>query len=114
MHSCCVFVLGAFLTTVYKSGYTHMHNVWLLTGRPQYGFNYMDNVRFSTYDRDQDNYVTGQCALHFHGAWWFNDCHNANPNGMYIPNSTYVDKAMHYSAVGSNREGLRSIKLMFR
>uniref|UniRef100_A0A8C6U4H0 Fibrinogen C-terminal domain-containing protein n=1 Tax=Neogobius melanostomus TaxID=47308 RepID=A0A8C6U4H0_9GOBI len=40
------------------------------------------NLKFSTFDKDQD-VSTGNCAKLFLGAFWFGNCHNANLNGVY-------------------------------
>ncbi|XP_036852913.1 fibrinogen-like protein 1 isoform X2 [Manis javanica] len=39
-------------------------------------------MKFSTWDRDNDNYE-GNCAKEDRSGWWFNRCHSANPNGIY-------------------------------
>ncbi|XP_012939566.1 fibrinogen C domain-containing protein 1-A [Aplysia californica] len=44
---------------------------------------------FSTKDRDNDlahgpdSWGRGDCAKGYHGAWWFNACHNAHLNGRW-------------------------------
>ena len=37
---------------------------------------------FSTKDDDNDLY-DGHCAERFKGAWWYNQCHHSNLNGLY-------------------------------
>ncbi|XP_008570604.1 PREDICTED: fibrinogen-like protein 1 [Galeopterus variegatus] len=39
-------------------------------------------MKFSTWDRDNDNYK-GNCAAEDQSGWWFNRCHSANLNGLY-------------------------------
>ncbi|KAL7981926.1 hypothetical protein Chor_000983 [Crotalus horridus] len=39
-------------------------------------------MKFSTKDRDNDNYEKN-CAEEDHAGWWFNRCHTANLNGLY-------------------------------
>ncbi|XP_032775073.1 fibrinogen-like protein 1 [Rattus rattus] len=39
-------------------------------------------MKFSTRDRDNDNY-SGNCAEEEQSGWWFNRCHSANLNGVY-------------------------------
>jgi len=44
---------------------------------------YHKSFPFSTKDRDNDVYG-GNCAVSFHGAWWYGACHNSNLNGGYF------------------------------
>ncbi|XP_033106173.1 microfibril-associated glycoprotein 4-like [Anneissia japonica] len=48
---------------------------------------YHRNCQFSTYDRDHD-LVSYMCAVKFKGAWWYNDCHESNLNGLYMKGVT--------------------------
>ncbi|XP_062395947.1 microfibril-associated glycoprotein 4-like [Sardina pilchardus] len=46
------------------------------------GLAYHNGMKFSTFDKDQDT-SGGNCAKLYLGAFWYADCHYANPNGVY-------------------------------
>ena len=58
-------------------------------------------MQFSTYDQDNDRWNEGSCAQRYRGAWWYNICHEANLNGVYLrgKHQSYADgiewKAFH-------------------
>ena len=48
---------------------------------------YLNNMMFSTRDRDNDMWKTGSCSNDLTGRWRFNDCHNSNLNGQFMGNT---------------------------
>ena len=47
-------------------------------------FSYHRGWPFSTPDEENDFKPTGNCALEYHGGWWFKWCHKAFLNGPYM------------------------------
>ncbi|XP_048742448.2 fibrinogen-like protein 1 [Ostrea edulis] len=43
----------------------------------------INGMPFSTFDKDNDNHVTLNCAVWANGGWWYNACHRSNLNGLY-------------------------------
>ncbi|XP_043195769.1 fibrinogen-like protein 1 [Amphibalanus amphitrite] len=70
------------------------------------GLSRANGVGFTTRDVDNDQYTAGNCAELYKGGWWYDACHNANPNGLYLrgPHGSYADgvnwrfwRGYHYS-----------------
>ena len=46
-------------------------------------YSYSSQMQFSTKDQDSD-LSSASCAQLFKGAWWYNECHWSNLNGLYL------------------------------
>ena len=72
--------------------------------------------QFSTRDRDNDNFPSS-CADLYKGAWWYNECHRANLNGLYqsppFPTANEADGVNWWSWKGY-RESLKRSVMMIR
>lgn len=50
-----------------------------------YSGNDLNGASFSTVDRENDRWNSGNCAVSNKGGWWFNACHDAFLNGPWPP-----------------------------
>ncbi|KFB38441.1 hypothetical protein ZHAS_00005897 [Anopheles sinensis] len=74
---------------------------------------YHKNRKFSTFDRDNDANSDYNCAQGYHGAWWYNKCHDSNLNGRY-QNTTDDGSAMVWYRFKNDKRGLSYSRMMIR
>ena len=76
---------------------------------------YHNGQKFSTKDNDNDSNNKNNCATSYKGGWWYNKCHNANLNGLYL-NGTYTENAvgMTWYAWRKNQYSFMKTKMMMR
>ncbi|XP_046805420.1 ryncolin-1-like [Lucilia cuprina] len=72
---------------------------------------YHIGMKFSTKDRDNDEYVRS-CAVEFKGAWWYKNCHHSNLNGKYGDNT--IGSGINWKAFRGIHESLPYVKMMIR
>ncbi|XP_041961562.1 microfibril-associated glycoprotein 4-like [Alosa sapidissima] len=66
-------------------GYT-LHLGAFTTGDAGDALKNHNGMKFTTFDKDQDTWDKN-CASSVMGGFWYLNCHDANPNGLYIPDS---------------------------
>ncbi|XP_050072680.1 ficolin-1-like [Anopheles maculipalpis] len=72
------------------------------------------NMKFSTFDADNDTWEN-QCAVTFAGAWWYSNCHSSNLNGKYLRGETKeYATAMEWSTFRGHHYALKTSKMMIR
>jgi hypothetical protein len=52
-----------------------------------------NGMKFTTKDQDNDEYSPFNCATNFHGAWWYENCHDSYLNENYL--GGYLRRILH-------------------
>ncbi|XP_062597429.1 fibrinogen-like protein 1 [Saccostrea cucullata] len=74
---------------------------------------WQNGMKFSTKDEDNDR-SGGNCAVTYHGAWWYNACHNSNLNGEYVNYNVTNAKHPVWHAWKKRHEALKKTMMMIR
>ncbi|KAI8126394.1 Fibrinogen C domain-containing protein 1 [Lucilia cuprina] len=74
-----------------------------------------NGYKFSTKDRDNDAEENKNCADHWKGAWWYNNCFYSNLNGLYLGGKTPSSKrGISWCKFRKYEYSLKSVKMMIR
>ncbi|XP_030565652.1 angiopoietin-related protein 7-like isoform X2 [Drosophila novamexicana] len=68
------------------------------------------NMKFTTYDRDNDAWNDGNCASNHRGAWWYSYCAASNLNGKYYNYKKQGADAIFWDTY----ESLKKVKMLIR
>lgn len=72
---------------------------------------YHDEMFFSTFDKDNDNY-TANCARLRRGGWWYKYCHKANLNGEY--GNTEFSNGINWNSWRGFYYSMKEVRIMVR
>ncbi|OWF42097.1 Ficolin-2 [Mizuhopecten yessoensis] len=64
--------------------------------------------------KDQNNGNSINCAVRYHGAWWYNYCHDTNLNGLYLGITSIYGKGIVWFSWKGYNYSLKSTKMMYR
>ncbi|XP_062602509.1 fibrinogen-like protein A [Saccostrea cucullata] len=79
-------------------------------GNADDGLNYHNDMKFSTFDNDNDIHESGNCAEDFRAAWWYLNCYRSNLNGVYGRH----EGGMYWVPWQGFHESLKSTMMMVR
>ncbi|XP_060658927.1 angiopoietin-related protein 7-like [Drosophila nasuta] len=66
---------------------------------------YTENMKFTTFDRDNDESGVGNCAVIYKSGWWYRKCYSCNLNAPYGPDLICYEK---------NKIELKEAKMLIR
>ena len=81
---------------------------------PGDSLNYNKNQPFTTKDHDNDGWSKGNCAVRYHGAWWYKSCYAANLNGKYFRNEQINRKGVVWRRWPRDYYSLKAVQMKIR
>ncbi|XP_058828836.1 microfibril-associated glycoprotein 4-like isoform X1 [Topomyia yanbarensis] len=102
-------IYKAFLIGSEAEGYA-IKELGMFNGNYGDSFEYHKGMKFTTFDRDNDEHKIN-CAVLHHGAWWYRSCYKSNLNGKYVHGHDF--QSMVWSTFQEG-QGLQLSKIMIR
>ena len=79
---------------------------------------YHNNQQFTTKDRDNDEWTFGildyNCAVNYHGAWWYKSCYYSNLNGKYFKGGKINTDGIFWYHWKNNHYSLKRVNMKIR
>ncbi|XP_078575152.1 microfibril-associated glycoprotein 4-like [Branchiostoma floridae x Branchiostoma japonicum] len=97
-----------------RTGYALSIGDW--SGRGGDGMGRSRSMKFTTTDRDNDKLKDKNCADLAKGGFWYNDCGDANPNGVYYLGEyeSDFDDGIYWNGWHGPTYSLKSIEMKIR
>ena len=73
-----------------------------------------NGMMFTTMDKDNDMKNNGNCAKAFHGAWWYNKCHQSNLNGRYLTSGENSTSGINWYRWKKDRRSMKKVEMKIR
>ncbi|XP_062135332.1 fibrinogen-like protein 1 [Drosophila sulfurigaster albostrigata] len=70
------------------------------------GMRSSENIKFTTFDRNNDS-ARNNCAAQYESGWWYNNCYYCNLNAPYGPN-------LHWLGTTMSDMKLKEVKMLIR
>ncbi|XP_078493178.1 fibrinogen C domain-containing protein 1-like [Ciona intestinalis] len=84
------------------------------SGDVEDSLSYHNGRRFTTFDSDHDERSYDNCAVDYHGAWWYGNCYYSNLNGEYLNCQTNTRRAASWHHFRGEYYSLKFIEMKFR
>ncbi|XP_034475299.1 microfibril-associated glycoprotein 4-like [Drosophila innubila] len=89
-----------------------LHTLGNATGTAGDSLSYHRGMKFTTFDRDNDLWLDGNCAERGTGAWWYNYCQRSQLTGKY--KDTGKDKGITWDSFRGFKYSLKTAVMMIR
>ena len=75
---------------------------------------YHDGQRFSTKDRNNNDYQRENCAVKHIGAWWYKRCDWSNLNGKYLRNGRVTPTGITWKTWKRSYYSMKRVEMKLR
>ncbi|KAH8328477.1 hypothetical protein KR067_009867, partial [Drosophila pandora] len=76
---------------------------------------YHKNMKFSTFDKDNDLDIDGNCGIYYAAGWWFNHCSKSSLNGNFKRNGQIKGtRGIFWSSWKKSKVSLTFVQMMIK